>query len=239
MVRELADLKQQLGLRPDGEIKWDKVSRSYGERYRIIMKWFFEHLDANHIRFRAHIIDTGQAAYRQYGDGKKENSFYKVYYHVLMQSVRRLALDGDGSNVVILLDRKRAKYRLHLPVIKRGLNMRLFEQLKIPGLVASIEERNSSGPGAEPLIQIVDVLIGAIGHVRNGHRERVGASTVKAEMVCFLEDLAGTSFKFDTTAGAPFNLWTFSPSIAIERKKRHQEKRKTAPPPNPFRGPVF
>lgn len=55
-----------------------------------------------------------------------------------------------------------------------------------------------TGENAEPLIQIVDVLIGAIGYVRNGYLNQPGASPAKVEMVKFLEGLSGTGFAFDT-----------------------------------------
>src|SRR5207249_9963039 len=88
--------------------------------------------------------------------------FYKIFYHLLFQSVRRLALEEDGSNVLILLDDKTNRYPFRLPVLKKALNAGLKRDLKLGNLVANVEPRQSSGPNAEPLIQIVDVLIGAL-----------------------------------------------------------------------------
>ena len=224
MAAEFQKLKQSLGFRPEGELKWKKVSQWHFDHYRQFMEWFFGHLTANRVRFRAHIVDTSAGNYRRYGAGDKESSFYKVYYHLLYQSVRRMALDEDGSNVLVLLDDKRNRYPFRLEVLKKSLNAALKRDLKKTGLVANVEARPSSGPHAEPLIQIVDVLIGAIGHVRNGDLANPGASKVKGEMVRLLEQLSGTSFAYDTAARSPFNLWTFDVGVAMQRREQHQKK---------------
>lgn len=224
---ELAALKKRKGFRAEGEFKWGKVSRGYLPHYQALLEWFFLHLKANHLRFRAHVVDTSAHLYRHYGAGDKEKAFYKIFYHLLFQSVRRLALEEEGSNVLILLDDKTDRYPFRLPVLKKTLNAGLKRELKLENLVANIEPRQSSGLNAEPLIQIVDVLIGAIGYVRNGHSQRADASPAKVEMVKFLEGLAGTGFAFDTAARAPFNLWTFDVAVAMERKEKYQKKNRS------------
>lgn len=187
---ELTALKKATGFGAEGEFKWGKVSKAYLPRYRQLLEWFFRHLQANHLRFRAHVVDTSARAYREYGDGDKEKAFYKVYYHLLFQSVRRLALDEEGSNILILLDDKFNRYPFRLPVLKKTLNAVLKRQLRVSDLIANVEPRQSSGPNAEPFVQIVDVLIGAIGYVRNGHAGQPWAAPAKVEMVKTLEHLA-------------------------------------------------
>lgn len=227
LATELAALKKSKGFRAEGEFKWGKVSKGYLPRYKELLEWFFQHLKSNHLRFRAHVVDTSAHVYRQYGDWDREKAFYKIFYHLLYQSVRRLALEEEGSNVLILLDDKTNRYPFRLPVLKKALNAGLNRELGVSGLVANVEPRQSSGENAEPLIQIVDVLIGAIGYVRNGHLNQPGASPAKMEMVKFLEGLSGTGFAFDTAARAPFNLWTFDVTVAMERKQAHQKKNRS------------
>lgn len=223
LANEFNELKKSLGFRPEGEIKWGKVSSKYRDKYEQLSAWFFEHLKANNLTFRAHVMDTQNANWKAYGKGDSERSFYKAYFHVLFQSVSRLVLDDDGSNVLIFLDDKRNRYPFHLPVLKRGLNIRLQTRLKIPRLISNVEPRHSSGPKSEPLIQIVDLLIGAIASVRNGHAEKENASPAKLEMVRSLELMAGTRFKYDTTSRAPFNIFSFDAGIAMNRKRQHVE----------------
>lgn len=224
LAAEFQELKRQSGFRTEGEIKWRKVSKSYLHHYQEFLGWFFQHLRANQLGFRAHIVDTGSAAYRQYGEGDKEQAFYKVFYHLLFQSVRRLALEEEGSNVLILLDDKSDRYPFRREVLKKALNAGLKRDLKVAELIANVEPRKSSGEGAEALIQVVDVLIGAIGYVRNAHAATANPSPAKIEMIKFLEREAGTNFTYDTAARAPFNLWTFDVGIALQKRQEHKKK---------------
>jgi Protein of unknown function (DUF3800) len=227
LVAEIQKLKCDLGFRAEGEIKWGKVSQKYLGRYQKLMDWFFDHLKANHCRFRAHVVDTASPVYRAYGGGDLEESFYKVYYHLLYRSVRQSALDEEGSSVLILLDDKRNRRPFRLQVLKQTLNAGLKRDLKKANLVANVEPRQSSGPRIEPLIQVVDVLIGGIGFVRSGRFRQPDASPARVRMVEYLQRAAGTGFAFDTAAGAPFNLWTFDVAVAMERRKRHQKKNRS------------
>lgn len=178
-MEELKTIKQELHLRWEGELKWGKVSKKYQDKYKRILRWFFEHLKSNHLRFRAHVIDTAKKEYREYGDGHKENAFYKVFFHLLIQRIKRLAIEEEGSNVLVLLDDKKNHYPFRLPLLKKTLDSALKRDLKLNNLVANVEPRHSSGEMVEGLIQIVDVLIGAIGYVRNASCKEPGASAAK------------------------------------------------------------
>lgn len=236
---ELVAFKKARCLRLEGEFKWGKVSKTYSPHYQQLLEWFFQHLQANHLRFRAHVIDSSSHTYRQYGEGDTEKAFYKVYYHLLLQSIRRLAVEEEVSSLLVLLDDKINRYPFRLPVLKKALNAGLKFRLGQANLVANVEPRQSSGPKAEPLIQIVDVLIGAVGYVRNGHILKPDASPAKIRMVKFLEELAGTSFAFNTVAKAPFNLWTFDVAVAMARRQKYQQKNRTAPVPSFLRSTPF
>lgn len=222
---ELTELKRSLGFRPEGELKWGKLSRTYLDRYQEVAMWFFTHLKANQLRFRAHVIDTASGKYRAYGEGDREKSFYKVFYHLLFQCVCRLAEQQQGdTGLLVLMDDKRNRYPFQLPTLKRALNWGLMRKLGYRGLVSNVEARQSSGPRAEPMIQIVDLLIGAIGYVRNGHIEKPDAAPFRPRFVRFMEQQAGTSFHLDTAASAAFNVWTFDVSVAMQRKMEHKKR---------------
>lgn len=230
LINDLNRFKRSLGFRTEGEIKWGKVSRAYLERYERISGWFFEQIRATSLTFRAHVINVASPDYRKYGNGDLEKAFYKAYFHVLFQSVSRLAFEEDGSNVLVLMDDKRNRHRFQLSRMKRALNFRLEQALKVRNLVANVEPRPSSGSKAEPFIQVVDLLIGAIAYRRNC-LGMGNCCPAKVEMVAKLERLAGTGFHLDTTARAPFNIFTFDVAHAMERKKQFVENAKAARAP--------
>ena len=225
LVNEFKEWKQSNGFNPNSEFKWTKVSKKYLENYKDLTRWFFKHLNSNHFHFRAHVIDTAKRAYSDYGKGDKENSFYKVYYHLLYQSIKRLIEYKDINNVLILLDDKFDRYPFHLPILKKTLNGAIKRDYKKIDLIANVEPRKSSGENSEPMIQIVDVLIGAIGFVRNGFYSAQSSSLEKRELVDHIETLANTRLFYDTGINSAFNIWTFDVEKTMNAKKERKIKK--------------
>ena len=229
LSKEFLDWKKAHNFNIESEFKWSKVSRRYLSHYKAIVDWFVEHLRANHLRFRAHVVDTGRKAYREYGNGDLEKAFYKVYYHLLINAVKRLAIHEEGSKVMILLDDKTNRYPFRLNVIKKALNRALKRDLELDNLIANVEPRRSSGARGEILIQVVDILIGAIAFIRNGWYRRAKASSPKLELVKYIESRANTSLLYDTNVQSPFNIWTFDIEKSIAAKRIRELRKKKQP----------
>lgn len=223
LIHEILEWKISEGLNPYSEFKWKKVSRKYFDKYKTLVSWFFNHLRSNHVGFRAIVVDTSHRLHRKYGNGDEETSFYKIYYHLLYQSIKRLEMTGNGDNVLILLDEKKNRYPFHKEVLKRTLNSAIRRDFKIQNAIANVEDRVSSGPKSEPLIQIVDIIIGAIGFVRNSFYNRPQASEWKRALVNHIEQEAKTQLKFDTLANTPFNIWTFDLDKVYLRKQYYKK----------------
>jgi hypothetical protein len=221
LTAEIGDWKCKAGLNPASEFKWTRVSRGYLEHYKSLVRWFFDHLCAQHLSFRAHVVDTAKRAYRQYGNGDLETAFYKTYYHLIRFGVRQYLEAEGGGKVLVLLDDKRDEYPFRLDVLKKALNGGLKRELGIESAISSVEPRQSSGPHSEPLIQVVDILIGGIAFVRNEEAAKAEASPAKLALIRFIESQAGTPLSFDTVPQARFNIWTFD----VERSMRAKEQR--------------
>ena len=101
----------------------------------------------------------------------------------------------------------------------RGLN----PHLNIENIISNVEFRKSSGIKIEPLIQIVDILIGGIGFVRNGNYDTARASKVKKALVDHIEKYAKTRLLYDTSISAPFNIWTFEVEKSMRASKKYKK----------------
>jgi len=225
LAAELKEWKVRHGLNPMGEFKWTKVSAKYLDRYAEMVEWFFGHLRANHLTFRSLVVDTRDELYREFSEGEGETGFYKAYYHLLRHAVRRVWAEDPGESVLILLDERRDRYRFQKNVLKKALNAAMKRDLGIARAVANVEDRVSSGPRGEVLIQSVDLLIGAIGFVRNGLAALETSKEAKRKLVQVIEKAANTRLSYDTLPSATFNVWTFDLGIAMERKKKWREKK--------------
>jgi hypothetical protein len=215
LASELRAWKVAKGLDPAGEFKWTKVSRTYLPLYVEMMEWLFGHVRANHLGVRALVLDLSDALYRGFSQADGETGFYKAYYHLLRDAVRQVWAEGPAESILILMDERRDRYRFQKAELRKALNAAMKREFGVARAVANVEDRVSSGPKAEPLIQVVDVLIGAVGFVRNGLATRPDSSPAKRRLVQAIEAAAGTPLSFDTMWDSPFSLWTFDLKAAV------------------------
>lgn len=230
LVAELRQWKQAKGLNPDSELKWTKVSRRYVPVYGELMRWFFGHLWAMHFTLRSLIMDTGSSFYRDFSAGKEERGFYKAYHHLLLQCLRDICIPDTTASALILLDERKDRYPFQRDVLRKTLNAAMRRDYRVERAVVNIEHRRSSGPKGEPLIQLVDVIIGAVGFVRNQFGALPGASFAKRELVQVVEEQAGAQLAYDTMPRSTFNLWTFDLRVAMLRKQARKGQRKRKRP---------
>lgn len=227
LAKELVDLKSNFGINPNSDFKWDKVSAKYLDRYKKLVDWLFSKITAEHLKFRAHIIDTTRKDFKNYGDGDKEKAFFKLYYHLIYRLFKTACNAEECEKLLVLLDNKQNRYPFRLNDLKYALNSAIKRDYGVKDLIGNIEFRNARGPGHEPLIQIVDIFIGSIRFVRSGDRQSPEASVSKNALVEYIEKRFLRSLEYDTHASASFNLWTFDIAKSVAHKHRH--KKKTAP----------
>jgi len=148
--RNLRNLRNELGLK--GEIKWQKVSKVYLERYCKYAQFFFE---SSHLRFRAIIVDQRSVDYPKYHDGDKELGFYKFYYHMLHHWFQR------GEEYLVLLDYKNnagAERYADLRSVLCSCAAQCEAQLKDLKIIDSSQSN---------IMQLTDLLTGAVATAFN------------------------------------------------------------------------
>jgi hypothetical protein len=228
LTEELSAWKTAHRLNAASEFKWTKVSRGYLPLYAEMMRWLFSHLRAGHLQVRVLVMDTRDSHYKTFCERQTSKGFYKAYYHLLLQSTKQVLYDDPNDRVLVLLDEKRERYPFHKEVLKKALNSALRRDRGASGRVSNVEDRQSSGPHGEVLIQPVDVLIGAVGFARNGFAARPGASPAKQELVRLIEQEAGSTLAYDTSPRSSFNVWTFDLGIAMARKATWKDREQRA-----------
>ncbi|NUO19393.1 DUF3800 domain-containing protein [bacterium] len=224
LIEEFLTWKATHKLNPHSEFKWTKVSNRYLPLYLESIEWFFRHLHSNHVTFRALVVNTRVSEYHEYGKGNTETSFYKVYHHLLLNAAKQILETDPSGKALVLLDDKTNNYPFRLDVLKKTLNSALRRDVGRSNAIANVEPRKSSGESNESLIQIVDILIGAVSFIRNGRHELPSASKPKIELASKVAELAKTDLAFDTGSRAAFNLWTLDVRKMLEAKKRRSPK---------------
>jgi hypothetical protein len=205
----------------NSELKWTKVSKGKLESYQQFIELFASFPQTD---FRCVVLDTHTVDYQQYHDGDKELRFYKFLYFFLSRNIEKdYRFRGECSFYQIFLDRRRKEDDIevgHLGDLKRILNNRLDDTcigVQSPAVrnVEAVDSRLS------PEVQIVDVLLGAIGYAWEGFQ----TSDAKLALIHFIEETFGLKLDVPTPyLSEKINIWKF----------RLQDKTKSAPRPTPL-----
>lgn len=189
------------------ELKWSKISRSFYPYYFEYVSKFFICRNYNLAHFRSMIIDTHKVNHAKYSDGKKEDTFYKFVYQLICHCHFQSVSPFD-SKLIIHLDQRDSSYSLEdlLRILNRGINKR-YNRILNP--IISVEGMDSKKSN---ILQVNDILIGAIGYDKNGYYYMGGSSPVKCGMVQHIRDKAGLKNLCDTTPKGQksFTIWNFN-----------------------------
>lgn len=167
-----------------GEYKWNTVSPSKVDFFLELIDVFFLHP----IRFRCIVVDGTTVNLSKYHDSDSELGFYKFYYQLLVHWL------NSKETYWIYLDHKKNKLpdRLHTleRVLERSANANI-------GDVQAIESKQSL------LIQLADVLIGAVGYKYH----QLQSSNAKLSVVEYIEKKLGHEIYATPKSERKFNVF--------------------------------
>jgi hypothetical protein len=200
------------------ELKWGKVSSMKLEEYRRFIDYFFALNDTEHVHFHSLIIDTSQLDHHAYNQGDKELGFYKFYYQLLLHSFgRKYCRKGENNRFIVHLDYRNTHYKLG--TLKTVLNNGMKKKLGIDTApFRAVEPRDSK---ESELMQIADILLGAVGYQKNGYNLLAGVKAAKIELADYIAKKAGLPNLMDTSPWgmSRFTIWNFRLSPRGGKKK--------------------
>ena len=185
---------------PFGEIKWGKVSRSKLAAYRRFVDCFFDAPEFRQCHFHSLVVDTSLIDHARFNQGNKEVGFNKEIYQLATKFAK------------LYPDRL-----LHLYPDYRDTNQRPDDLRNILN-----HGRHKARDGREwpfrrcqfrqshttPLLQLVDVLLGATAYGTNEHYSTPGASPHKLELARHVMRKAGVrDMKMSTARTGKFTIW--------------------------------
>lgn len=200
VMGEFAKLREDFGW-GRAEFKWEKISPANANQFIRYIDRFFD-LD-RYIYYKAMSVDTSTIRRKYKG---KEDIFYTLYYQLLTYSLCKY-LPPDNP-VHIVLHRRMTKY--DLSELRRILNAGIASVN--PGCSAALVKQLRHGDSIRyPLIQLVDVLTGAIGYELNGFHLVDRASQGKIDVMRHLLERAGLKTFATTTPRSQhkFSVWPF------------------------------
>jgi len=188
-----------------GEVKWTKVSRAKYHVYQEFVDLFASLIRDGTLNFHSLIVDTSEFDHKSHNQGSSEIGFNKLIYQLLLHKFGRLY--AENHRLYVYLDKRTTK--ASLLTLQAMLNSGLAKQWDIRGFpIRRLDFRDSK---SSDLFQANDLILGAMGHRKNGHQRLPSCSEHKRSLVKYIERAIGVqdvsaSTRRDATA---FTVWHF------------------------------
>lgn len=188
------------------ELKWTKVSDGKLSEYKSLVDLFFSLAEKRFLLFKSMVIDTSQIDYKTFHKGDKDLGFYKFFYQFILHSFGGRHL-SEEDRLRIFFDKRTSKQSLGAfsVILNNGMRKKYGWKTNV---VRSVEAVDSKGSN---IIQMADVLMGAIGFQNNDCHLRSNARKAKIELADHIAERANLlSLKDNTPFGTDhFGIWKF------------------------------
>ena len=170
IYEEIRAIKMRHGLSSWAEIKWTGVSNSKCQMYLDLID-YFKNNDA--LSFRAVVAkNKGNLNHERFNNGSHDLWYYKAYYYLLDPIV------SYNDEYKIMIDIKDTRGGPKVKKLREVLcnNMYDFKGEVIKGIY-QIQSHESE------IMQLTDLIVGAIGFYHNGHYSNPNANKAKRAVV--------------------------------------------------------
>lgn len=183
-----------------GEFGWKRLSPNKQDFYFELIDFFME----KDIGFKCIVVDRNRVDNETYNDGDSELGFYKFYYQMLKDSLEA------NNEYYIYLDWQQNRDQHRFSTLKFYLQQKLQGRAKI----ACLEPVTSTN---QPLIELADLFIGAVGYQYNNRRSSPVKTAFCTKLADALHERNNRYFKFhrlDTFTAKTekkFNIFRWEP----------------------------
>ena len=187
---EIRSIKQKYGVSSWTEIKWTAVSPSKKTLYIALIDYF---LQEKSLSFRAVVAkDKANLNHARYNGGSHDLWYYKAYYYLLD------AMIGYSDEYRIFIDIKDTCGGSKVQKLQEVLCNNKYDFKH--EVIKDIEQIKSN---ESEILQLADLIMGAIGFYHNGHYNEANASKAKIAVVDRLFEQYKAAIINGTTRNAP------------------------------------
>lgn len=173
---EINELKRSFGKPVSSELKWSKTNRHDLPLYEAMCIYFFSLVQARQLHFHVVICDFIAYDHRTLNLGNNSTSVSKTYYQLILH--RCCKLYGDRAFVHVRPDAGDCTDRL--PQFVNCINA--DAQRRFGLRTSPIRSINLIQSGSSPIMQMNDIILGAIGSHRNSRHLQQDASPYKTKL---------------------------------------------------------
>lgn len=189
------------------EAKWNSTKKASLEKHRALIDWTFQLMASDELHFHCLIVDFQRFDHDLREDGGKAESMKRMYYQLILH--RLLKKYGRSHDCYALIDK--CNELDGLPNLKAGLNT-AAGKFKCNSPLKAVEFRDSE---AEPLLQMNDLILGAICAHKNRRFEEIEAGQFKANLAGYVLGKCGLlHFDADTPRSRKeFSIWNLKSEL--------------------------
>ncbi|MEW6598297.1 MAG: hypothetical protein AB1429_12465 [Pseudomonadota bacterium] len=196
-----------IALNMKSELKWSKVSNQKEVEYRWLVDYFFALNSSNSLQFHCIIFDSHQWGHKRYNDGDADVGLSKLYYQLILHKFVRLY--GPLGSLYVCMDHRHSSTSLN--DLRNMLNAAAARD---HGLGHNpLKQLVSKHSHDSDLLQLNDVILGAVCAVRNG--KHLLADYRKSKRIIAMEVLEKSgllSFDRDSHRDiSRFTVWNMRP----------------------------
>jgi hypothetical protein len=218
---------EDLGL--TGEVKWTKTNEFLLSAYQELMDYFFDFVDAGHIKVRIMFTQNLHAPGATLTTYQRQHQYHLLYYQFLKHAfgLQYMHVPADGDNHLELffdkLPDKDAKNQLFKNYLLRLPHQPEFKNVGLQLAADAIGEVDSAH---HPLLQCLDVVLGAMAfRLNKQHLEKPLGQRLRGKRTVAKEKLYKHIHKRIVALYPRFNIGASTgrptPEVSWEHAYRH------------------
>lgn len=198
--REFNSRKAELSI--SAEAKWNLTRKATLDKHRSLVLWAFSLIRKNDLHFHCLLVDFQRFDHNLRSDGGPNESLKRMYYQLILH--RLCKKHGKDSLCYAYVDK--ANELQGLDSMKRGLNSDSNNKFGCSDPLRALEFKTSHD---EPLLQLNDLILGAICAQKNRRFELEGSGQHKANLAGFVLGMSGLHNYDDDTPKSvtDFTIW--------------------------------
>jgi hypothetical protein len=204
------------------EIKWNSTSKKKVDLYKSVVDVFFEAQSAS---FRCMKIEPGKIERHKYHEGDHETAFYWGYGMALSRNLQAI------HEYEIFMDARTDERPNRVADLRASINAHWIQKQLAQKMIANEIVRDIKTVDSKKynLLQITDVLTGAVGFAMEKRDESLESSPAKIELMKHIADRIGCEcLATHHGLGTRFNIWNFrfrTQEERVEYEERQKEQR--------------
>lgn len=189
------------------ELKWSKVSNQKIDEYKALVELFFAMNNANVLHFHAIVFDSHQVDFKRIREDGHDSDkvLSRLYYQLVVHKFAKLYPSDSG--MCVCLDHRNSSTPLE--DLRRMINATLARDHAIPH--NPVKQLISQDSCDDDLLQLNDVILGAVCAARNGKHLLAEYRPAKRELAALVLEKSGLqSFEMNSPRGVErFTIWNF------------------------------